>query len=304
MHIDGVNAGNGLALGLAKLHAKNEDDQGVPEPTASNITGDDTPAVQTSDSTTETTEEIPGAIRNLMDGHYKGVADVRLRINFQDQIEAIEAAQRQAIADEQLGQILESVISTGDDDTTASATALAAEGQEQTDEPAITDLDGVTELQEALANDFNAIKESYPGTSASSDELADDLWSAFNNFVDSMLELYPPPQEATPEEPEPVPPPEPATATLLEPEPATATLIESVPPPTEPEPTPDIQEYLENLEAAFSTAIDELIEALSMVSVLPELSGPSGNGAAYQKFVAIYNELQNNGGAGTVDAVG
>ncbi|MHC4112261.1 MAG: hypothetical protein ACYSUY_14405 [Planctomycetota bacterium] len=303
MHIDGVNAGNGLALGLTKVHVKNEDDQGVPEPTANNITGENTPSVQTSDSTSETSEELAGVILNLMDGHFKGVADVRLRINFQEEIEAIEAAERQAIAEEQFGQILESVTVTGDDEPPLeSTTALVAESQEQTDEPAVTDLDGVAELQEALTDDINAIKESYFGTLASSDELADDLWAVFNNFVDSMLELYPPPEEAPPEEPKHIPPlePEPAIATVLESEPVSESepvpesepLIESEPvTDPEPEPTPDIQGYLEDLETAFSTAIDDLIEALNMVSVLPELSGPSGNGTAYQKFVSIYNEL-------------
>ncbi|MBW8041778.1 MAG: hypothetical protein FVQ85_17515 [Planctomycetes bacterium] len=394
MQIDGVNAGNGLALGLTKVRAKNQDDQGVPEPT--NITGENTPAVQTTDSTTETSEEIPGVIQNLMDGHYKGVADVRLRINFNEEIEAIEAAQRQAIADEQLALILESITGTVDDEPPLeSATALVAESQDQTDEPAVTDLVGVAELQVALADDFNAITESYAGTSTSSDQLAEDLWSAFNDFVGSMLELYPPPEEEAPtEDPEPVPPPaipleseptiatatlpeyeyvpttalemelktatyaesepvpppvpplesesELSTATYVEPEPVpppapplepelttatlpeyeyvppttlemelkTATFIESepVPPPTEPEPepepTPDIQDYLVELEASFSTAIDELMETLSTVSILPDLSEPSGDGSAYEKFLAIYNEMQNDGGAGTVDAIG
>ncbi len=399
MHIDGISTGNGRALGLAKMHEKENNGQGgVPEPTESTITGEITPAVQTTDSTTETTEEIPGVIQNLMDGHYKGVADVRLRINFNEEIEALEAAQRQAIADEQLALILESITGTEDDEPPAvPLTALVAESQDQTDEPAVTDLEGVAELQETLAGDFNTITESYAGTSTSSDQLAEDLWSAFNDFVDSMLELYPPPEEEAPtEEPgpvpppalpleseptiatatlpeyeyvpttalemelktatyaesEPVPPPAPpleteselSTATFSEPEPVpppapplepelttatlpeyeyvppttlemelkTATFIESepVPPPTEPEPepepepTPDIQDYLVELEAAFSTAIDELMETLSTVSILPDLSEPSGDGSAYEKFVAIYNEMRNDGGAETVDAIG
>jgi hypothetical protein len=45
-------------------------------------------------------EHVPGVIRNLMDGHYKGVADVRLRIVHADAIAAVElgADQRQASA--------------------------------------------------------------------------------------------------------------------------------------------------------------------------------------------------------------
>ncbi len=36
----------------------------------------------------------------------------------------------------------------------------------------------------------------------------------------------------------------------------------------------------------------ELRDSMSSVSVLPPLSEPSGKGAAYEKFLAIYNELR------------
>ncbi|GAG28056.1 unnamed protein product, partial [marine sediment metagenome] len=54
-------------------------------------------------------EEEKGVIRLLLEGHFKGVSDVRLRINFNDELTAIEAAQMQAVSDEKMEGVLESV---------------------------------------------------------------------------------------------------------------------------------------------------------------------------------------------------
>lgn len=45
------------------------------------------------------------------------------------------------------------------------------------------------------------------------------------------------------------------------------------------------------IPAAFDAALDGLGNALSGATVLPPLSEPSGNGKAYEKFLAIYNDL-------------
>jgi hypothetical protein len=52
-----------------------------------------------------------------------------------------------------------------------------------------------------------------------------------------------------------------------------------------------LQSFIDELTAAFGTAVDEFISALNATSVLPPLSQPSGNGVAYQKFLAIYNDM-------------
>lgn len=319
MQVDGVNPGNGLALGLSKLQAEeNNGEEGVPEPTVSNETGEGTATVQTSDGTTESDEELPGVIRNLMDGHYNGVSDVRLRINFNEELEAIEAAERQAVAEEQMGQILELFGGTGDaEGTVASAAAVEGEGEEPG--ATVAELDGVAELQETFANEANEAKEIFLSASApSTDELADDLWTAFNTFVDSLWELYSPAEEAPAGEAEPTDGGAGEEGAVVEGvvveadgaiggegEDAVAVAAAAEPEPEpEPAPEPDVQGYLDDLEAAFSAAVDELVEALDEVSVLPELSEPSGNGAAYEKFVGIYNELQGVVETETVDAVG
>ncbi|MBA7626383.1 hypothetical protein ES703_33831 [subsurface metagenome] len=69
-----------------------------------------------------------------------------------------------------------------------------------------------------------------------------------------------------------------------------------VPPPPEPTPPadsgPDWQGFIDNLQSSFSGAMDDLTTAVSAVSMLPPLSEPSGNGVAYDKFLAIYNEMR------------
>ena len=44
-------------------------------------------------------------------------------------------------------------------------------------------------------------------------------------------------------------------------------------------------------DGAFDAALAELVEGMRTTQVLPELSPPNGNGKAYAKFLAIYQEL-------------
>jgi hypothetical protein len=69
-----------------------------------------------------------------------------------------------------------------------------------------------------------------------------------------------------------------------------------------------LESYISGLTEAFETAMGDFTGGLDGVVVLPELSEPSGNGAAYEKFLAIYNEMlglevvsEGTEGAGAVD---
>jgi len=53
----------------------------------------------------EPAKKQPGVIRNLLEGHFKGVASLRLRINFADQLGAIQAAAVAELADAFLGDL-------------------------------------------------------------------------------------------------------------------------------------------------------------------------------------------------------
>jgi len=52
-----------------------------------------------------------------------------------------------------------------------------------------------------------------------------------------------------------------------------------------------VEAFLGGLIASFDAALAELVEGMRTTQVLPELSPPNGNGKAYAKFLAIYNEL-------------
>ena len=52
--------------------------------------------------------KLPGVIRNLLEGHFQGVSDVRLRINHFEALQAIEQEQLQAVIEDNAG-LLESI---------------------------------------------------------------------------------------------------------------------------------------------------------------------------------------------------
>jgi len=64
-----------------------------------------------------------------------------------------------------------------------------------------------------------------------------------------------------------------------------------LPPPQDNETGPDWQGFIETLQTVFSAAMQNLTNALDSTSILPPLSEPNDNGNAYEKFLAIYNEL-------------
>jgi hypothetical protein len=54
---------------------------------------------------------------------------------------------------------------------------------------------------------------------------------------------------------------------------------------------PDYQSLIDELSSTFAAAMAEFEASLNGNHTLPELSDPSGNGKAYEKFLAIYNQL-------------
>ncbi len=185
-------------------------------------------------------------MRLLQEGHFKGVSDVRLRINFSDQLSAIEAAKLQAVAEQKVNAVLESVGGIVN-------SFLAAEENGLTEEQTA----GVSELQETF----------FQAASGYTNEPVTDLNNAFEDFVEALRDLFAPPD-------------------LTQEENNTAE-AESADAPELP-----WQTFIKDLQFAFTTATNELTQAFAEVRILPELSEPNGNGVAYEKFLAIYNELR------------
>ncbi len=192
------------------------------------------------------TEDGKGVLSLLQEGHFKGVSDVRLRINFFEQLTAIETAKLQAVAGQKVNAVLESVGGIVD-------TFLAAEENGLTEEQTA----GVSELQETFVQ----------AASGYTNEPVTDLNNAFEDFVEALRDLFAPPVQTQEEN--------------------TTTETESTDAPELP-----WQIFIEDLQSAFTTATNELTQAFAEVRILPELSEPNGNGVAYEKFLARYNELR------------
>ena len=57
-----------------------------------------------------------------------------------------------------------------------------------------------------------------------------------------------------------------------------------------------LDQLIANLTETFSSKLSSFEKLLSEISVLPDLSEPTGNGKAYNKFLAIYNSMYDPAG--------
>ncbi len=192
-----------------------------------------------------------GVLRNLLEGHFKGVSDVRLRINFFDELAAIEAAKLQTVTAEKAAGVLESV---------GGVVTSFLEGQNELTEGQITIVMGLHEQFTQAAGEYQG-------------EPPADLANVFDEFVKALQNLFPP-SEPTPEE-------------NTTPEIENSDINESGAATGFP-----WQTFLVNLQSAFRASSDDLTNAVTNLRILPELSEPNGNGVAYEKFLAIYNDLR------------
>jgi len=228
----------------------------------------------------ESEEKTRGVIRLLQAGHFKGVADVRLRINFHEELQALE------------NQNLKSTAASGFDDlnqTIQDQIAALKDSGELNDEQ-MAALDGFLEdLQagqaEFLAADGGSLQELMDGWKAKLDDLMallDPPASAAEPQIEPLVQEVVPPEEPTGEPP----------ANAVEPQesPAEALLTESLP----EEPSP-LQQLVQGFQESIQQALDDLSSDLAGTSALPPISEPSGNGKAFAKFMAIYESKQTGG---------
>jgi len=272
---------------------ENISDEEVVQTTEVDETAEQTPVAATeAEGADDNSGKTRGVIRNLMAGHFKGVADVRLRINFYDEISAMEQAQAAQVAEEGVSNILNTVNSEIEsflqtEELDEELTAALAEAQNVF----------TTSIPQALDN---FVSEGVSGAGG----LIPQLQSTFDEFVTSLNAVLAAPEESSSEEPDEIEPP---VDTEENGPVLTATVIgEQEELTEEPQPSP-IQQFVDKLIETFSSELAELEAALSQIQVLPELSEPSGNGVAYDKFLAIYNEMRGITGTepqpGAIDTI-
>ncbi|NND69289.1 MAG: hypothetical protein HKN19_16985 [Halioglobus sp.] len=176
-----------------------------------------------------------GVLRLLQSGHFSGVADVRLRINFSEELAQLESgaqAENLENARNELGTQLPTSIATLEE-SLAPSEAQATE---------------FSQLGESLVNSTGEALDAFLADEAGDiAALSTSLQSAADAYIadiQSLLEL-----DAA--------------------EPSLAAFAES-----------------------FSALLDNLQSNLtSEAQVLPEISAPNGNGAAYEKFLAILEQI-------------
>ncbi len=239
-------------------------------------------------------QKTRGVIRLLQEGHFKGVADVRLRINFFDELSGRAAQAALPVLRDGANELVET-IKTGVDELIATL-ELDEEQQE-----AIGGL--AEEFEAAVRAAADELAAQGPGDP---DALAAAFRSVFDAFVEQMGSLLaPPPVNPEPDE-EPIPNGElvpDGAAPLVEalsvdggPAPDGVAPLD-VAPPADVAPTPGaepvpFEQALAALRAQFDEALSLLLTSINSVTQLPDPSPPHGNGAAYDKFLAMYNELR------------
>jgi hypothetical protein len=157
--------------------------------------------------------------------------------------------------------------------------------------------EGIASVISAGLEDFQSLNTESISTATTETALTDSdslaqLQSSFNAYIESiriaLAELSQPAPEEVTENTE-IPAPEETTTedTILPATTEEATVI--------PEWQLAVEQFIAELTLSFETAMSELNAELENVSVLPELSEPTGQGRAYDKFLAVYNEMQSSG---------
>ena len=272
MKVDGVGSNSAITVKMnTKPHPVKEEKPVGAEPTPVAEAG-------------ESEEKTRGVIRLLQAGHFKGVADVRLRINFHEELQALENQNLKATA----ANGFENFNRTVQDQITA-----------------LTDSGLLDDAQTAALDAFLAgIQSGQAGFLTADAGSLQGLIDSWKAKLDDLTALLAPPAPAAEPQTEPlvqesVPPEEPSSEPPVDapgeqpvveetaPEPAEVLLTEPL--PAEPSP---LQQIVQGFQESIQQALDQLQSDLSGTSVLPPISEPSGNGRAYAKFLEIYESMQ------------
>ena len=193
-----------------------------------------------------------GVVRLLQEGHFKGVADVRLRINFFDELNEVASAQAQSVSEDEIDNVVESV---------KDGVMSYPESGDLTEE----DIGAALETFEQVVNQTKA--DFLAAEAPSEDSLVSELRLAF----DTLLSSFTVPEQTNPAE---------------------SGEAESASDPSEP--ADAMADFIAELTSVFESALEGLIHGIRESRSLPALSEPKGHGGAYEKFLAIYSQLQGN----------
>ncbi|MHC4636192.1 MAG: hypothetical protein ACYTBP_07720 [Planctomycetota bacterium] len=298
MKIDAIDSGiHDHRIGKSQKQENNEETNdlipSLPDPfEASNVTSE-AGDVEVED---ESGGRAHGVLRLLQEGHFKGVADLRLRINFADEIAALESENIKAASADGAPALSDSV--------SGSVNSLVDQG--------IITQEQANEFIETFQQDIDlAIKNFHDSQDPATSGLVTDLTSVFDALVAALTAAH---QGQQTQSQDPTVPRSDSTQMSSD---SVAQIQTDDTQPTDPpsqDPASDItadnaltsdpvlaqgqvfdfQAFIDYLTDSFTDALDEFVNSLSSSGPLPELSEPNGNGKAYQKFLDIYNQMHAN----------
>jgi hypothetical protein len=275
MKIDGVS----LAAGSHQSWVRPTNDKQCAKHQCAKHTHNQAPHAETSPDVNVKSHELPGVIRLLQEGHFKGVADVRLRINFFEELQTLQQNELRATAGQALPGFIEAVgkgletLLSSDSLSAEQASAITAAGEKFTQA-----------LEQILA-------DSQGTANFSQETITSPIDKAFQELTAAIQSVLAPTDtaEGTPD----------STAEATGETAPVDPISESDPAATETAAT-DTGTILEAFKSSYVSALKQLQETLAQANILPPLSEPEGNGKAYAKFLAIYQNMLGEGSqAGT-----
>lgn len=228
-----------------------------------------------------------GVVRLLQEGHFKGVADVRLRINFYDQLQAATT------------QKSNEALATGSESLVAAVDAKFGEFMDAFQLP--DDAEGLmTDFQQAADGLIGALQDG----SSDSTAVFNGLGEAFANLMTALQQYAPEPaaedagdtMETVPDITEDAEGVEGTVAAAVDSGETASGVAEE---PAAAEPT-EFMLALQGLQDWFEAEIDSLKKSVGDLQSLPALSEPNGNGVAYNRFLEMYNALEGKSGSDDV----
>ena len=231
--------------------------------------------------------KLKGVLRNLREGHFKGVADVRLRINFFEELAAMERDSLGGVLEEEIPALTEAVL--GELDKLLDSDALDEAGTSVlieikmtfsvSVEQSVADFTGgkgidFGSMLEEIQSAFDSLLESLEPLLAALTGTGEDAALTASSTTVSIVEV------AAVMETEAIVPTEEAGDTEILPAASEDTAGASM-----------FASFLDDIQSVFDNAMQQLEDALNAASTVPELSEPTGNGVAYARFVAMYEEI-------------
>lgn len=236
-----------------------------------------------------------GVIRLLQEGHFKGVADVRLRINFFDELQAAGTADAGRALDSGVQSLIDTL---GDTTRGPLAALLETEGMTTDDLVALTGgfkqdaeeilfqlRSGETDLNGALdALEAALLSLAEPAGAAAGPSAEPSAEPAADTAADTIPEMA---ADIAAEAEAPVVNTEDLSTTIT----AAAQDQEGIEATDQPADTPVLQTAYDGLRAELANLMADLRQSVADTQALPPLSSPRGNGQAYAKFLEIYNSM-------------